>query len=260
MPGRLISLSPKGNSKQQAKGHDMSTRDEMISQHLRLVSYVVGKMSIDNGSGPIDREEAVAFGVEGLIQAVDHFDPDRGAAFTTYAVQRIRGAILDAIRRMDVLPRSMRKSIRDVERVNLELSALYGRWPTAKEIALRLSMDIEDVIDVLGHSGSHMVSLDELKSNDAYEDSTPWEAADNGEYTDPAEAVDHKALLELMDLALSTLPQRDQQVIEMRYKKGLSFRQIGDTLSLSESRVCQLHRRILEQLKERMDRTAYAAA
>jgi RNA polymerase sigma factor for flagellar operon FliA len=232
----------------------------MISQHLRLVSYVVGKMAIEKGAGPIDREEAIAFGVEGLIQAVDHFDPDRGAAFTTYAVQRIRGSILDAIRRMDMLPRSLRKSIRDVERANLDLSSLYGRWPTAKEIAMRLSLPIEDVVEIMGHAGSHLVSLDELKTNDAFEDSTPWEAADEHEFSDPAEAVDHKALLELMDLALSSLPQRDQQVIEMRYKRGLSFRDIGDFLGLSESRVCQLHRRILEQLRERLGRTAYAAA
>src|SRR3972149_547762 len=98
------------------------TREEMIVQNLPLVSFVVGRMSGEAGSAPIEREDAIAFGVEGLIQAVDNFDPERGTTFASFAVRRIRGSILDAIRRMDPLPRSLGKSAREGERANLELA------------------------------------------------------------------------------------------------------------------------------------------
>src|SRR5688572_6509517 len=103
----------------------------MIVKNLPLVTFVVGKMSGESGSS-IDREDAVAYGVEGLIQAVDNYDPTRGTTFASFAIRRIRGSILDAVRRMDVLPRSLRKSARELERANLDLAAMLGRWPTVR--------------------------------------------------------------------------------------------------------------------------------
>src|SRR3990172_7836115 len=104
----------------------------MIVQNLPLVAFVVGKMSDESGNSIIDREDAMAYGVEGLIQAVDNYDPERGTTFASFAIRRIRGSVLDAIRRLDILPRSLRKSAREVERANLELATMLGRWPTLK--------------------------------------------------------------------------------------------------------------------------------
>src|SRR5690349_6972721 len=120
-------------------------RDDMIVKNLPLVSFVVSKMSGENANRSFDREDAVAYGVEGLIQAVDSFDPSRGTTFASFAIRRIRGSILDAIRRMDVLPRSLRKSAREIEKANLELAAQLGRWPSQNELAFKLGIPLRDL-------------------------------------------------------------------------------------------------------------------
>ena len=112
----------------------------MILRNVPLVTFVVGRMAGQAGASLIEREEAIGYGIEGLIQAVDKFDPERGATFASFAVTRIRGSILDAIRRNDILPRSLRKSTREIESANLELAAMLGRWPTTKELALKTGL------------------------------------------------------------------------------------------------------------------------
>ena len=130
-------------------------------RHMPLVSFVVSRMSTDNQKTlGLDREDALAYGIEGLIQAVDAFDVDRGTSFASFAVRRIRGSILDAIRKMDPLPRSLRKSTREVEQASQELAASLGRWPTPKEIAFRLGMPTEQLYGIMRHAGSKFVSLE----------------------------------------------------------------------------------------------------
>src|SRR4029078_6435934 len=134
-------------------------REAMILKNLPLVTFMVGRMSEESG-GTIDREDALAYGVEGLIQAVDSYDETRGTTFASFAIRRIRGSILDASRRQDILPRalpkmhtersgrrtilprSLRKSTREVERANLELAHALGRWPTSRELAARMEMPV----------------------------------------------------------------------------------------------------------------------
>jgi RNA polymerase sigma factor for flagellar operon FliA len=237
-----------------------SEREQMIVKNLPLVSFVVGKMSDESGSSPIDREEAIAYGVEGLIQAVDNYDPERGTTFASFAIRRIRGSILDAIRRMDHLPRSLRKSTREVERANLDLATMLGRWPTPKELAMRLGISHIELRQILGHAASRVVSLEKVMGDGNSEGSAPWEASDQDEYSDPAAATDHRAALQLLGSALGTLSQRDQTIVQLRYGKSMAFHEIGKLMNLSESRVCQLHKRILAGLKNRLKRDMEIAA
>ena len=232
----------------------------MIVDNLPLVTFVVGKMTTENGPGPMDREDAVAYGVEGLIQAVDNYDPERGTTFASFAVRRIRGSILDAIRRMDVLPRSLRKSAKEIERSTLELAAMLGRWPTPKELALRANMTVDEVREVAGHMGSRVLSLDRLMSERMSDGAARWEMTDKAEYNDPAEAADHRAVLHLLDDALHALSERDKQIIQLRYGQSLPFHEIGAIMKLSESRVCQLHKRILLGLRRHINQESEAAA
>jgi RNA polymerase sigma factor for flagellar operon FliA len=235
------------------------TREEMIVTNLPLVSFVVRKMGIE-ATGAIDREEAHAYGVEGLIKAVDSFDPERGTAFSSFAIQRIRGSVLDAIRRSDLVPRSLRKSLRELERTSLELATVYGRWPTVRELAMSLGSTVDEVKQLIGHSGSRVLSLDMMMTGDAFEDTPPWEPTDEHEFSDPAAEVDHKALLSLLDGAINILSSRDREIVHMRYRKAMSFAAIGKLLGVSESRVCQLHRNILRRLREQLlTATAVAA-
>ena len=237
-----------------------STREEMIVQNLPLVAFVVGKMSDESGSSALDREDAIAYGTEGLIQAVDSYDPTRGTTFASFAIRRIRGSILDAIRRMDLLPRSLRKSTRELERATTELSQMLGRWPTVKELAFKTNLTFDQVRGILGHTGSRLVSLEKMMGDGSQEGSTPWEAPDPDEFTDPAAAADRKASLQLLGSALGSLSSRDKIIVKLRYEKSLPFHEIGKVMNLSESRVCQLHKRILSSLNKRLRNDLGAAA
>jgi len=235
-------------------------REEMILKNMPLVAFVVGRMSDESGSGPLDREEAIAYGVEGLIQAVDNYDPERGTTFASFAVRRIRGSVLDAARRMDVLPRSLRRNTREVERANLELAGMLGRWPTVKELAMRLGMPLEEVRGVLGHTSARVVSLEKMMTEGSGESTTAWEASDNDDLADPAAQTDRQADLQLLDNAIHALPDRDREIIQLRYGRNLPFHEIGRVMGLSESRVCQLHKRIISSLRSHLKRDLEAAA
>ncbi len=231
-------------------------REQMIIRNLPLVSFVVGKMSDQSASAAMDREDAIAYGVEGLIQAVDAFDETRGTTFASFAVRRIRGSILDAIRRMDILPRSMRKNARELERATLEMASQLGRWATPREVADRLAITLSEVRSIMGYSSSKIVSLERVMADSAEEGSPAWDTSDPDEYGDPAAAVDRKASLRLLDQAICTLSPRDQKIIRMRYTRSMAFHEIGREMDLSESRVCQLHKRILGTLRTRLEREA----
>jgi RNA polymerase sigma factor for flagellar operon FliA len=225
----------------------------MIMKHMPLVAFVVSRMSTDNQKTlGLDREDALAYGIEGLIQAVDAFDEERGTSFASFAVRRIRGAILDAIRKMDPLPRSVRKGAREVEQASQELAAHLGRWPTHKEIALRLGIPLEQLETIVRHASSKFISLEHVLQ-DRGGDSTPsLDPVDEDETGDPARAADHNASLALLDLALKHLSARDRAILKLRYSEAKPFHEIGQMMGLSESRVCQLHKRILSQLRRQL--------
>ncbi len=235
-------------------------REDMIVKNLPLVSFVVAKMSDESGSTTFDREDAVAYGVEGLIQAVDSYDPTRGTTFASFAIRRIRGSILDAIRRMDVLPRSLRKGVRELEKANLELAAQLGRWPTHKELAIRMGIPLKQLQGLTRHSSSRVVSLERIVEERAQDGGTPWEVADPDDLGDPAAAADRQASMRILDQALTFLSARDRAILQLRYGRALPFNVIGQMMDLSESRVCQLHKRILSQLRRRLERDLELAA
>ena len=237
------------------------TRQAMIMKHMPLVAFVVGRMSTDNQKTlGLDREDALAYGIEGLIQAVDAFDESRGTSFASFAVRRIRGSILDAIRKMDPLPRSLRRSTREVEHVSQELSASLGRWPTQKEVAFRLGIPLEQLSSIMKHAGSKFISLEHALQDRGGENAASLDPIDDDETSDPAHAVDHTASLELLDAALRKLGARDRAILRLRYADGKPFHEIGAMMGLSESRVCQLHKRILSMLRRQINAQIEEAA
>lgn len=237
-----------------------TTREEMILKNMPLVAFVVGRMADESGSSPLDREEAIAYGVEGLIQAVDNYDPERGTTFASFAIRRIRGSVLDAIRRMDMLPRSLRRSTREVERANLELAGMLGRWPTTKELAMRMGLAVDDVRGVLGHTSARVISLEKMMTDRAGDGAAPWEASDKDDMADPAAQTDRQADLQILNNAIDSLSERDREIVQLRYGRNLPFHEIGRLMNLSESRVCQLHKRIITSLRSHLKRDLNAAA
>jgi RNA polymerase sigma factor for flagellar operon FliA len=225
----------------------------MIMKHMPLVAFVVGRMSTDNQKTlGLDREDALAYGTEGLIQAVDAFDEDRGTSFASFAVRRIRGSILDAIRKMDPLPRSVRKGAREIEAASQQLAGDLGRWPTHREIAFRLRVPVDQVQQTLRHASSRFVSLEHALQDRTGEGAPSLDPVDEDEQSDPAEAADHAASLALLDGALTTLNARDRAILKLRYADARPFHEIGALMGLSESRVCQLHKRILSTLRRQL--------
>jgi RNA polymerase sigma factor for flagellar operon FliA len=218
-------------------------------------------MSTDNQKTlGLDREDALAYGVEGLIQAVDAFDETRGTSFASFAVRRIRGSILDAIRKMDPLPRSLRKSTREVEQVSQELSAGLGRWPTPKEIAFRMGIQLDQLDNIQKHAGSKFISLEHALQARGGESTPSFDPVDEDETGDPAKAADHNASLAMLDSALHRLSARDRAILKLRYSESKPFHEIGQLMGLSESRVCQLHKRILSALRRQINAQLEEAA
>ena len=218
---------------------------------MPLVAFVVNRLSTDRvRTLGLDREDAMGYGVEGLIQAVDGYDPSRGARFAGFAVRRIRGAILDAVRRADPLPRSLRRSTRDMDRAGQELAAQLGRWPTPKELAMRLGMTLEAVLDTQQHASSRFISLESVLQDSFREHGgLRWDPVDTDERNDPMAAAEHVASLHTLREALASLSERDRTLLRLRYEQARPFHEVGRQLGLSESRVCQLHKRILRQLR-----------
>lgn len=240
----------------------MPKREEMILQHLPLVTFVVNRLSTDRSRTlGLDREDAMGYGVEGLIQAVDGFDHSRGTSFASFAVQRIRGSILDAVRRQDPLPRSLRRSTRQVEHTAQELATQLGRWPSPKEIAVRMGVGVADVQEIQRHAASRFVSLENVLQ-DAGSDGPVqrYDPADADDRGDPAIAAEQSASLALLEEAITSLSERDREILRLRYGESQPFHEVGRLLGLSESRVCQLHKRILRQLRRQMAETLEEAA
>lgn len=240
----------------------MPKRDEMILQHLPLVTFVVNRLSTDRvRTLGLDREDAMGYGVEGLIQAVDGFDTKRGTSFASFAVQRIRGSILDAVRRHDPLSRSLRRSTRQVEQTAQQLATQLGRWPSNKELALRMGIAPREVQEIQRHAASRFVSLENvLQDGGSDGPSQRYDPADADERSDPAAAAEHSASLQLLQQAISSLSQRDREILRLRYGESRPFHEVGALLGLSESRVCQLHKRILRQLRRQLFETLEEAA
>ncbi len=237
------------------------SRQEMIMRHMPLVAFVVSRMSTDNQKTlGLDREDALAYGIEGLIQSVDAFDETRGTSFASFAVRRIRGSILDAIRKMDPLPRSLRKSAREVEQVSQELSATLGRWPSPKEIAFRMGVTIDQLGDIQRHAASKFISLEHALQDRGGDSAPSFDPVDEDETGDPAKAADHNASLALLDDAIHVLNARDRAIIRLRYAEAKPFHEIGQMMGLSESRVCQLHKRILSLLRRQINAQLEEAA
>jgi RNA polymerase sigma factor for flagellar operon FliA len=239
----------------------MQDREAMIMRHLPLVAFVVRRMSSETGNGGgLDRDDAIGYGTEGLIQAVDGFDPERGTSFASFAVRRIRGAILDAVRKQDPLPRSLRRSARELEKVSQELACQLGRWPAAEEVAPRLGIDLEQLHVLRSRASWRIISLEQCLEDRPENPGLAWDPADDDEHGNPAAATEYRATVRLLKEALGTLTPRERIIIQMRYGQSMPFHEIGEVLGLSESRVCQLHKKILATLRRWLEPALKEAA
>lgn len=233
-----------------------ATREAIILRYAPLVKYVAGRVAIGLPSN-VEFDDLVSFGVFGLMDAIEKFDPSRGIKFETYAIARIRGAILDGLRGNDWVPRSVRQKARELERVCADLENKLGRSATDQEICEAMNLTIQDFFQLLSEvSCTTLSSLDELWSvNSNDEDSVRvLDLVRNNESEDPLHHVEIEEIKTTLANAIDSLPERERMVIALYYYEGLTLKEIGEIMEISESRVSQIHTKAIFRLRGRLNR------
>ena len=225
---------------------DESERDRLILEHIPLLKHIVGRMSFDL-SGGLDRDDLYGFGMLGLIAAADSWDASRGLKFSTYAYTRIRGAILDELRRMDFLPRGRREKVRELDRAIRKMEQENGGPPSPEQVGAELGIDAEEVDEILlqARSSSEASLSDGPTAQLASMLSDPKSES-------PVGSVEWEEMRELLVKVVSTLPEQEQTVINLYYGEELLLKEISGILGVTESRVSQIHSRALYRLNKNL--------
>jgi RNA polymerase sigma factor FliA len=232
---------------------DQSDRDRLIVHYAPLVKYVASRIAAGLPQN-VDQADLVSYGMFGLIDAITKFDLDRGFKFETYAISRIKGAILDELRSMDWVPRSVRAKAKSVERAMAKLEGELRRAPTDEELAAELDIPTEALQAIFTQiSSAGLVALDELLSfgGGSGESMTLGDTlADRS--TGPGGAYEQIEMRQLLAAAINRMPEREKVVLTLYYYESLTLAEIGRVLSVTESRVCQIHTKAVLHLRSRL--------
>lgn len=221
-------------------------RDILIVQYIYLTRYVVGRVKVALPP-TFTFEDISSYGVEGLIDAVEKYSPRTGARFETYALVRIRGNIIDKIRSQDFLPRTVRQKIRSVKEAQEKLKKEFGRAATNREVADLLGMDTEKVDQILADDTTVTSIYDKKGSGD---DSLEIiDTIKDSSHKTPHEEYEEKSVKNQLEASLKRLPERERMVMVLYYHENMTFKEIGETVGISESRVCQIHAQAIMKLK-----------
>ncbi|MFN8201826.1 MAG: RNA polymerase sigma factor WhiG [Solirubrobacteraceae bacterium] len=233
---------------------DARAREGLVVAYSPLVKYVSGRMA----SGlPAHVEEAdlISYGLVGLISAIERFDIEREIKFETYAITRIKGAIIDELRSLDWVPRSVRARAREIEKANSKLEHRLQRAPTDEEMAAELDISVDEFQESLQQiSTSTVAALDELWTvSDASGDQVSLlDTLQDPDAPDPATVVDATELKDRVADAIARLPEREKLVVALYYYENLTLREIGEVLGVTESRISQLHTKAVLRLRSRL--------
>jgi len=233
---------------------DARSRERLVLAYSPLVKYVAGRMS----SGlPAHVEEAdlISYGLLGLISAIERFDLEREIRFETFAITRIKGSIIDELRSLDWVPRSVRAKAREIERTNAGLENKLHRAPTDGEMAASLECTVEEFQESLVRiSNSSVVALDELwtVSDSSGDQVSLLDTIQDPTAVDPAQEMDLTDMKDRLADAIARLPEREKLVVALYYYENLTLREIGEVLGVTESRVSQLHTKAVLRLKSRL--------
>lgn len=237
--------------KQYSETKSLIIREKLIIEYSPLVKFVAGRLSIYFGSH-VDYDDLVSFGVFGLIDAIDKFDISKGVKFETYASLRIRGSVIDSIREMDWVPRSLRQKSKDLEKVYFEVENELGHAASDKDIAGKMGITLEELSKLLNEVNvSTMMSLDEfleqnyeigVDSNNVLKDGIP------------ESYIEINELKETLADAINKLPEKEKTVVSLYYYEELTLKEISAVMGVSESRVSQLHTKAILRLRGKLSR------
>jgi RNA polymerase sigma factor for flagellar operon FliA len=230
-----------------------SSRDALIVHYSPLVKYVAGRVAVGLPQN-VDQSDLVSYGMFGLIDAIDKFEPDRGFKFETYAISRIKGAILDELRSIDWVPRSVRSKVRQIEKAYAKLEARHHRPPSDEELARELKWTDEQLQQALTQiSTVGLAALDEILSvgGDRGESITLGDTIADTSAHGPMGAFEITETRQILAQAINGLPEREKIVLTLYYYESLTLQEIGRVLGVTESRVCQIHTKAVLHLRSR---------
>jgi RNA polymerase sigma factor for flagellar operon FliA len=233
---------------------DERARERLVVAYSPLVKYVAGRMAAGLPSH-VDEGDLISYGLIGLIGSIERYDLDRDIKFETFAVSRIKGAIIDELRSLDWVPRSVRSKARDVEKTHSLLENRLGRAPTEEEMAKKLGVDVDDFRNTLLEiANSSVLALDDLWTTSDPDGGqvSLLDTIRDPQAVDPEAAIDTVELKDRLAEAIESLPDRERLVIALYYYENLTLREIGEVLGVTESRVSQLHTKAVLRLRSRL--------
>lgn len=232
-----------------SKNHSSANREKIIIEYAELVKIVAGRLSMYLGYN-VEYDDLVGYGVFGLIDAIDKFDYLKGVKFETYATLRIRGAILDQIRKMDWLPRTLRQKQKKIDVAYQKIESQLGRAATDEELAQELDITVKELVNWQNQTKiSSLISLDEY-----IEQGSDVKVCDNenSHYTQPEKFIERSELKAILLESLESLTEKEKKVILLYYYEELTLKEISLTLEVSESRVSQLHTKALQKMRNKV--------
>ena len=234
------------------KKGDQPSRERLILQYSPLVKYVAGRVSVGLPA-TIEHADLVSYGMFGLIDAIEKFDLAKGVKFETYAIARIKGAIIDELRSIDWIPRSVRSKAREVEKALTSLEVRLRRSPTEEELAEELQMGVKELRQVLTQvSLVSVVALDESFSGEDTERQALVDTLQDPKAADPESSYEDVEMRAMLAQAMNRMSEREKTVLVLYYFEGMTLAQIGQVLGVTESRVCQMHTKAVLGLRAKM--------
>ncbi|MDN5346767.1 MAG: polymerase sigma factor FliA [Clostridia bacterium] len=226
-----------------------SNAQELVLQYLPLVRYIVSRLVV-NPPPYLDQEDLLSYGIIGLLEALQRYEPGRGVKFSSFAAQRIRGAVLDALRQAYWAPRTLISELRRVSNIYRHLEQVYGEEVPDEAVASAAGLKVSELQELLSR-GSQMavLSLEEFLSDAGEEGARRLDFLADRNSPNPEQQYEEKEFRADLKKALARLPERDRLVLTLYYYEGLTLKEIGRVLNITESRVCQLHGRALLRLR-----------
>lgn len=236
-----------------SKHRNAEVREKIIIEYAPLVKIVAGRQSMYLGYN-VEYDDLVGYGIFGLIDAIDKFDYDKGIKFETYASLRIRGAILDQIRKMDWIPRSLRQKQKKIDTAMSKLEAELGRPATDDEIAKEIGISEDELLNWQGQANvSNVISLDEFVDAGGEKEVG---SIGTSSFDTPEEVIERDEVKKLLVESLESLTDKEKKVILLYYYEELTLKEISQVLEVSESRISQLHTKALQKMKAKLGSAA----
>jgi RNA polymerase sigma factor for flagellar operon FliA len=227
-------------------------KEKIVLEHTPLIRYIVNRIAVRLPSH-IDLEDLHNTGVIGLMDAIDKYDPEKNCKFKTYAEFRIKGAILDQLRSLDWVPRSIRQKSRRLEQAYSDVEQRLGRSASENEVASSLGIDLDEFYYLLSQvKGISMVNLDELRSGSDSDQPAYGDIFEDVKAENPFASLKSRELCQAVADCIGNLPEKERLVISLYYYEDLNMKEIGNVLGITESRVCQIHTKSVARLRSKL--------